>query len=770
MNRTLVLSLLFVAFGAFGQATPAAQLGFGGFHSCAVNSQGNLKCWGDNAYGQLGDGSSAQRRSTPRDVPGLATGVAAVAMGYQHSCALTTAGAVRCWGDNASGQLGDGTTTQRTTPVNVSGLSSGVVAIAAGGYHTCAITALGGLRCWGGNTHGQLGMGDSSFSTTPQRLTPVDVTTFGTGTRAVSLGGHHTCAIKTDSTVWCWGENWARQLGTPTVTPPTDVPRNVGITATQLSMGWEHSCARTPAGGLKCWGLNDRGQLGNGPVGDAKTGPVDVLGLTSGVAMVASGAYHTCAALSAGAAACWGSNIFGPRGMLGDGNLVDRAVARVVPGLGSRVASVAAGWGNSGAIAVDGTAIAWGRNGDGGVGDGTFVERLFARLVTDSDGVGFLDLTPENAQLVPDNLKPVFPVNTSASVSGAAVTASAQIRFRAQDVGRTANLYVFAWAPRGRVIKSSGPVLKDDPPCVMAQLNSSGQLVETSASAMQAYTNAVLSASGATVNMLNAVSAAAVTGTTVFVGYGSTGTEMAANGTSRSAYNGPGTTECGPVPPQTGWWWNPAEPGRGYSLEMSGDRLWGASYLYDTSGRSSWFVFGGPTQFEGAVYQGPLIAASGGQTLTGAYKPITSSSPGAITLAFSSATRGVITWPSGTTTPIERFNIVPGGLTSPSQADVPESGWWWNAAESGRGFFIEWQNGSATMAGYMYNEAGQPIWYITVSATPDPLRYSGTWLEFTNAAVTNPNVGPATIQFTSPTTATMTLPGGRTIPLTRYAF
>jgi alpha-tubulin suppressor-like RCC1 family protein len=171
-----------------------------------------VQCWGVNASGQLGDGTTVGRL-TPVPVTSLSSGVQAIAVGGLHSCALTTAGATQCWGSNVFGQLGDDTTISRTTPVPVIGLGSGVQAVAAGDTHTCAVTMTGALRCWGSNILGELGDG-----TTIQRLTPVAVTGSGSGVQAVAAGRHNTCALSTGGVVLCWGRNDAGQLGDGTQT------------------------------------------------------------------------------------------------------------------------------------------------------------------------------------------------------------------------------------------------------------------------------------------------------------------------------------------------------------------------------------------------------------------------------------------------------------------------------------------------------------------------------------------------------------------------
>ena len=251
-------------------------------YSCAVTNTGDAQCWGYNGTGALGNGtSSGVPTTTPVAVSGLSSGVVAVSAGLDYTCAVTSAGAALCWGADSTGQLGDGnnryTRPGTDTPVAVIGLTSGVVAISAGAYHTCALTSAGGVWCWGANDLGQLGIGVlSSYSTTP-----VAVSGLSSGVVAISAGDGHTCAVTSAGGVWCWGSNSAGQLGTGTptyqslyysTTPVAVIGLTSGVVA--ISAGEGHTCAVTSVGAEWCWGSNVYGQLGNGSAGTIIYAPV----------------------------------------------------------------------------------------------------------------------------------------------------------------------------------------------------------------------------------------------------------------------------------------------------------------------------------------------------------------------------------------------------------------------------------------------------------------------------------------------------------------
>ena len=345
-----------------GLQSGVSAIGAGTGHTCAlttwvVNTGGGVKCWGDNTLGEVGDGTTVNR-TTPVDVLGLTSGVIAISVGGQHTCALTSGGGVKCWGF-AYG----------VTPVDVIGATSGIIAISAGAYHTCALTSVGGVKCWDYNNHGQLGDG-----TTTDRARPVDVIGLTSGTLAISAGGALTCALTANSGVKCWGYNLLGQLGDGTTTnraAPVDV---IGLTGgvSAISAGDLFTCVLTSAGGVKCWGENQYGQLGMGTFGEAHAAPVDVSGLTSRVSAISAGLGFACALTAAGEVKCWGNNNVG---QLGDGTKFNRWQPVDVMNLGIGVRAISAGGNHACALTAGGGVKCWGLNNYGNLGDGTTTAR-----------------------------------------------------------------------------------------------------------------------------------------------------------------------------------------------------------------------------------------------------------------------------------------------------------------------------------------------------------------------------------------------------------
>ena len=272
--------------------------------------------------------------------------VSQVEGGEYHTCALKTDGTVYCWGRNNSGQLGDNTTETRYEPTQVLGVDgvgylSGVLQISTGYSHTCAMKTDDTVYCWGYNSYGQLG-----DNTTTDRYTPVQVLGVGgngtlTGVSQITVGYSHTCAIKTDGTAYCWGQNSYGQLGDNTTTSKYTPVQVLGVGASgvlsgvsQISAGRDHTCALKTDGTVYCWGLNDRGQLGDNTTTDRRT-PVQVLGVggsgtLSGVSQVSAGGSHTCALKTDDTVYCWDYNSYG---QLGDNTTTNRYTPVQVKGV-----------------------------------------------------------------------------------------------------------------------------------------------------------------------------------------------------------------------------------------------------------------------------------------------------------------------------------------------------------------------------------------------------------------------------------------------------
>lgn len=305
-------------------------------HTCALTRAGGVECWGYNGHDELGTGKgSLQYSGTPMHVAGLTSGVTAIAAGIRHTCAVTGAGGAKCWGANYDGALGNGTSDRYYSPVDVSGLSRGVTAVSAGHDYSCALLSTGGVKCWGQG----------------YQLTPTDIPGLSSGVAAISSGTRDTCALTSAGGVKCWGARYG-----PT---PVDVP-GLGSGVTGLATG-SPFCVLSSGGGVKCWGP------------DTNWTPVDVPGLGSGVTAISSDGGHTCALLGTRGVKCWGSNEFG---QLGDGTTIDRPVPVNVAGLTSGVSAIGVGFVHSCAVTRTGGLKCWGLNSQGMLGDGTETNRL----------------------------------------------------------------------------------------------------------------------------------------------------------------------------------------------------------------------------------------------------------------------------------------------------------------------------------------------------------------------------------------------------------
>lgn len=306
------------------QPADLRQVALGNSHTCALLKKGTVSCWGNNTSGQVGDGTTMEKHQ-PTAVVGLFAATN-IALGGAHSCARLVDGVtVSCWGNNSFGQLGDGTTTQRTKPVAVSGLPK-ALQIVAGSAHTCALLIDQTVRCWGSNVYGQLGDGTKTDRHLPTKVPGLsDVI-------GISAGGDHTCAQLDEVkgfAVACWGSNAYNELGvasnvkcganlTSCLTSPQAIP-GLSKLAT-IALAASHTCIRHQGSTtISCWGANASGQLGLGDT-NGRSSPTP-LSLQS-IERLTAGGVHTCARVASKDVYCWGEN---SAGQLGDGTLINRS-------------------------------------------------------------------------------------------------------------------------------------------------------------------------------------------------------------------------------------------------------------------------------------------------------------------------------------------------------------------------------------------------------------------------------------------------------------
>ncbi|MGA3058495.1 MAG: hypothetical protein ABSE70_10755 [Candidatus Limnocylindrales bacterium] len=375
----------------------------GAFHTCAIRSDGAVECWGSDDSGQLGNGGAipGTNSSNPVMVSGL-TNATQISAGKYHTCAVRSDGTVWCWGLNDYGQLGNGSTTSSSTPVQVHGVGgtgnlTGVSQVSANGKFTCArISASQSVVCWGRNASGQLGTGTADGNDQPH-ANPAAVVGVGgvgtlTGVSSITTGANHACALLSGGGVDCWGLNDHGQLGNNTTTNSASPVQVVGAGGSgtlsgvsEISGGRMHVCARI-GGQVWCWGRNESGELGDGTT-TTRSYPVRA-GSIATAAQISAGEYHSCARLADGTAMCWGAAAYG---QIGDGTTMDtpNPVTVIGPGgfgvLGG-IGAISAGGGDINeandyehtcALMSDGTVVCWGQNNYGQLGDGTTTMATF---------------------------------------------------------------------------------------------------------------------------------------------------------------------------------------------------------------------------------------------------------------------------------------------------------------------------------------------------------------------------------------------------------
>jgi len=370
MRLFRVMSVLGLALGgALSVAAPAQaavgpwlQVAAGETHTCGISTAKNLYCWGSNNAGQSGDGTTEPRLGMHR--VGAAGVWSRVSAGLHHTCGITTAKNLYCWGSNASGQVGNGTNNSPRLSLYRVGGTGVWSSVSAGESYTCGITTAENLYCWGFNSTGQTGDG----TVTTPRLSLFRVGAAGVWS-SVTTGGRHTCGITTAKNLYCWGSNNSGQVGDGTIDTPRLSLYRVGGTGVWSSVTAEgrHTCGITTGKNLYCWGFNSSGQVGDGTIATPRLSLYRVGG--AGVwSSVTTGDSHTCGITTGKNLYCWGSN---NTGQTGDGTITTPRLSLHRVGAAGVWSSVGAGAAHTCGITAAENLYCWGLNSDAQVGDGT---------------------------------------------------------------------------------------------------------------------------------------------------------------------------------------------------------------------------------------------------------------------------------------------------------------------------------------------------------------------------------------------------------------
>ena len=337
------------------------------FISRDMFSDGGLWSWGHNNLGQLGDNTTVYKSSPVQTIAG-GTNWKQVACGVYHTSAIKTDGTLWTWGYNSFGQLGDNTTAWRSSPVQTISAGTNWKQVACGVYHTSAIKTDGSLWTWGYNPYGQLG-----DNTTVDKSSPVQTVAGGTNWKQVACGYYHTSAIKTDGSLWTWGNNNYGQLGDNTNTAKSSPVQTIsaGTNWKQIACGGYHTTAIKTDGTLWTWGYNSQGQLGDNTTA-WRSSPVQTIAGGTNWKQVACGSGHTSAIKTDGTLWTWGYNGYG---QLGDNTIVSKSSPVQTIAGGTNWKQVACGSNHTSAIKTDGTLWTWGYNYSGQLGDNTQVNK-----------------------------------------------------------------------------------------------------------------------------------------------------------------------------------------------------------------------------------------------------------------------------------------------------------------------------------------------------------------------------------------------------------
>ena len=393
MIKKIIIPILFMIFSWLSCADPDAGSGVpiffrdvkavsaasSGNHTVAIKTDSTLWAWGYNDYGQLGNFTYYWFEIPVQAKTELSTffiNIETISVGGDYTAAINSENKLYTWGKNNSGQLGDGTTTDKLSPAPVS--TDKWIAVSTGWEHTIAIKKDGTIWAWGRNDYGQLGLGSlGGTHYTHEQVMIVGISGVANNDWiAVSSGGNHTIAIKKDGTIWAWGRNDYGQLGLGSLGGTHHTPEQVmivGISGVvnndwkEVSTGWEHTIAIKKDGTIWAWGSNGYGQLGDATT-TQHTIPVQIK--TEKWKVISAGYYHTAAIKNDGSLWTWGDNGYG---QLGDGTTINKNSPVKI---GDRWKTVSAGGAHTVAIKEDGVCWAWGNNGFGQLGDATTIDRL----------------------------------------------------------------------------------------------------------------------------------------------------------------------------------------------------------------------------------------------------------------------------------------------------------------------------------------------------------------------------------------------------------